>query len=317
MHRTKDKSSICSITVGLVNEMPYVTRKKIKLLYERPLVLKVDLADDTLPRHYMLDTGIKTLLRGTVSLLADENSYVKCIINKDYAFEVHSTGTYGYKGKVHYERFFCLPEKLVKGFAIDEGMGIELILHEVVRGEETEPIFPDARIEGSMDFEPKEPSGEILASSELLITTKFDDEFYDELVFEINSAFRLRLFTATMVLVRKLFEKLIIELLRRKFGIRQIEFFYSEQDGGFLNLSALIRNLREKIDDFKPYDFFKLEREKESFLSFLWTIKEEGNASAHSLGPLLAPEEINALKPSINKYSDLFVRLIQKVKETQ
>ena len=286
------------------------------MLYGKPLVLKVDLADDTLPRHYPLDTGIKTLLRGTVSLLVDENFYVKCVINKDYEFEVYSKGTYGYKSKVFYERYLRLPEKLVKGFAIDEGMGIELILHEVVRGEEVEQIFPDARINGSMDFESKGPSGEILASPELLITTKFDDEFYDELVFEINSAFRLRLFTATMVLVRKLFERLIIELLRQKYGMPQIELFYSTQDDGFHSLSTLIRNLRTKIDDFKPYDFFKLDREKESFLNFLWDVKEEGNASAHSLGPLLGPEEINALKPSIDKYSDLFVRLIQKVKET-
>ena len=305
--------------------MPYVTRKKIKLLFEKPLVLKVDLADDTLPRHYMLDSGIKTLLCGTVSLLVDENFYVKCVINKDYEFEVYSRGFYGYNGKVSYERYLCLPEKLVKGFAIDEGMGIELILHEVVRGEvledafvekEVERIFPDARIDGSMDFEPKGPSGEILASPELLITTKFDDEFYDELVFEINSVFSLRLFTATMVLVRKLFERLIIELLRQKYGMPQIELFYSTQDDGFHSLSTLIRNLRTKIDDFKPYDFFKLDREKESFLNFLWNMKEEGNASAHSLGPLLGPKEINALKPSINKYSDLFIRLMQKVKET-
>jgi len=51
-------------------------------------------------------------------------------------------------------------------------------------------------------------------------------------------------------------------------------------------------------------------------LRFLRTIKQEGNAYAHSIEALLGPEEINALKPSINKYSDLFVRLIQKVKKT-
>jgi hypothetical protein len=305
--------------------MPYVTRKKIKLFFRKPLILKVDLADDTLPRHYMLDSGVKTFLRGTVSLLVDESFYVKCVINKDYEFEVRSKGSHEPYGGVSYERCLFLPEKLVKRFAIDEGMGIELILHEVAKGEmledvfvekEVEQIFPDVRIDGSMDFESKGPSGEILASSELLITTKFDDEFYDELVFEINSVFSLRLFTATMVLVRKLFERLIIKLLRQKYGMPQIELFYSTQDNGFHSLSTLIRNLRKKIDDFKPYDFFKLDREKESFLNFLWNMKEEGDASAHSLGPILGREEINALKPSINKYSDLFIRLIQKVKET-
>jgi len=263
------------------------------------------------------------LIRGKVSLLADENNYVKCFINKDYEFQVERIGRYtGDSGsKAVYDIWLMLPQDLVSDFAIDANMGIELILMEVVYGTENQiadvkKIFSETVEQGSMDFELKGIKGETLPSSELLITTKFADTFYDELVSEINSAYRVRLPTATMVLVRKLFEKLIIDLLRQKYGTPHIELFYSKDVGGFHSLHTLIHNLGTKIDDFKPYDFVKLDREKEEFLKFLWTIKEEGNASAHSIEPLLDREEISALKQSINKYSELFVRLIQKVKET-
>jgi len=93
------------------------------------------------------------------------------------------------------------------------------------------------------------------------------------------------------------------------------ELFYSENDCGFHNLATLIRNLRPKLDDFKLYDFFKLEREKESFLNFLWKIREEGGAGAHHIHSL-DHDGISDLKPSINKYSELLKHLIQKVKET-
>jgi hypothetical protein len=188
----------------------------------------------------------------------------------------------------------------------------EMLRKEV---EKPEKIFPEIDLIGVMDFRPKREGEELFATSEPLVITKFTDDFYDKLSLEINNSFRFGLPTATMVLVRKLFERLIIDLLRTKFGMSQKELFYSEIDSGFLSLSALIRNLKQKVDDFKPNNFFKLKKEKEDFENFLWKITEEGSPCAHSMH-LLDREGINDLKPSINKYSELLIRLIQKVKET-
>lgn len=285
-------------------------------------ILKVDLVDDKLPKNYSLDYGMPTFLRGTATVLVDANDKVKRYINKDFEFEVYSVGDYGGSPiRCIYYRHFQLPRDLVNDFAIDAGDGIELVLNEHVfkdntGKEEIEKIFSQSRVEGPMDFEPKGFSGETVYNSELLVTTQIADEAYNNLVLQINSAFSVGLFTATLVLVRKLFENLIIDLLRLKYGMGQMDLFYSKDDGGFHNLHRLIKNLEKKLDEFKPYGFFKLEREKESLMNFLWKIKDEGNASAHSFGPLLGHKEINALKPSINEYSDLLVRLTQKVKET-
>jgi hypothetical protein len=343
--------------------MPYLTRKRIKLVRERPPILEVDLNDDESWDHYhdYLDTGIRYLMRGTVVLLTDKDDNVTYFVGQDYEFQVpHYPAYYTDKG-VQYDRRLRFPDELVNGYRVGAGMGIELILREFVIDKEwlqtyvqsrkmernmkklekqtgkPEEIFPEdseAEIEmirkeaekyvkifseidviGVVDFEPKGLSEGLFATSEFLIVTKFSDEFYDKMVLEINNAFRVGLLTATIVLVRKLFERLIIDLLRTKYGMRQKELFYSEEDGGFHNLSRLIRELRKKLDDFKPYDFFRLEREKGSFLNFLWNIKKEGGAGAHSIYSL-DRNGISDLKPSINKYSELLNRMIQKVKET-
>jgi hypothetical protein len=258
--------------------MPYVIRKKTKLFHTRPIGLEVRLDDDKLPKHYFLDSGsgVKTLLRGKVTLLTDKNNYVKCVVNKDYDFHVFSIGTYRVGGTVAYTRRLILPNDLVKDYALDEGMGIELLLHEISTGGKVEKIYSESREEGSMEFEPLGMKGEISADSELLINTRFVDEFYNELALEINSAYRLRLFTATMVLVRKLFENLIIDLLRHKYGERlpQIDLYYSTKNQRFHSFSTLIHNLETNVDDFKIYNVgFQWDRSRGDFFKFLRDVK--------------------------------------------
>jgi hypothetical protein len=68
------------------------------LFQEKPLSLKIDLADDALPKHYTLDFGVSTFLRGTVTVLVDENDNVKSFINKDFESKVYSSGYYAGSG---------------------------------------------------------------------------------------------------------------------------------------------------------------------------------------------------------------------------
>jgi len=299
--------------------MPYVIRKKIKLLSARPpLILIIQLDDDSLPKHYTLDSGIKTLLRGTATLLVDKMNYMKCVINKDYEFPVLSIGHH-VGNRVVYNRRLFLPPDLVRDFALDADMGIELFLREIIMENDVKKIFSEMIVEGSMEFEPKMTNGKVLPSSELLITTKFTDGFYDDLALEINNAFRIRLFTATMVLVRKLFENLIVDLLRQKYGEQppDKELYYSMKDKRFHRFSTLIHNLEAHVDDFKAYTpVLQWVKSKNDFFRFLRDIKERGDASAHSIELIHDPNEINTLKPFMNKYSDLIVRLIQKIVET-
>lgn len=319
--------------------MPYKTRKRLKLVKDVPQVFRIDLDDDKAWNHYheFLDTGLSFAIRGTVKLLTDKDDKVIRYVDKEYEFFIpHIPAYYAYKNDdrtqyVVYTRQLELPDELVNGFNLSAGMGIELVLNEFVtqkdwlnpdpnqKIEVVKKIFPELRVSGSMDFELKGFSGEPLPNSELLITSKFDDKFYVSLISEINDVFRIGKLTATMVLIRKLFENLVIDLLRIKYGVKppNSSLFYSVRDHRYNNFSTLIKNLDGKIDDFKPYsNFLQWNKEKDSFIKFLRNIKEKGDASAHSIEITQKADEISELKPSINKYSDFLNSIILKIKET-
>ncbi len=78
-----------------------------------------------------------------------------------------------------------------------------------------------------------------IGQSSNLIDLDFNDVFYNELRDEINKAYQMRLFTSVMLLVRKLFENLIIEILRMKYPYNKtgnLEIYYLENDRRFQNL---------------------------------------------------------------------------------
>jgi len=172
-----------------------------------------------------------------VKILTDKDDKVTRYVDKEYEFFIpHLPAYYAYKNDktqyVDYTRQLELPDELVNGFNLSAGMGIELVLNEFVtqknwlnpdpnqKIEVVKKIFPEIPVSGTVDFELKGLSGEPLPNSELLITSKFDDIFYVSLVSEINDVFRIGKLTATMVLIRKLFENLVIDLLRIKYGVK-------------------------------------------------------------------------------------------------
>jgi hypothetical protein len=215
--------------------MPYKTRKRLKLVNAVPPVFRIDLDDDEAWNHYhdFLDTGLRYAIRGMAKLLTDKDDKVIRYVDKEYEFFVpHLPAYYAYKDDrtqyVAYTRQLELPDELVHGFRLSAGMGIELVLNELVTQKdwlnpdpkqkiEVVKIFPEVLVPGTMDFELKGLSGELLPNSELLITSKFDDIFYVSLVSEINDVFSIGKYTATMVLVRKLFENLLVDLLRERY----------------------------------------------------------------------------------------------------
>lgn len=309
--------------------MPYILRKRIRELYISPLVLELVLDNDKFIKHYNLDDSFPKVIRATVNLLVDQNDCIMCFTDNDkiYDFEVSiKTGSYNNSNEYSCHRSLILPTELVNSYAIDANWGIELTLNElIVKGDSVgmpdEPslIFSENDAKSSMDFEVKGLACE-LTSSEKLVTTQFIDDFYNDLKLEINNAFRIKLLTATMVLVRKLFENLLIELLRTKFGDKppEKELYFSIRDSRFKHFHVLINNFENEIDTFKPFDVnLQWVASKNDFFDFLRVIKERGDACAHSIEPIHDVKEINTLKVSINKYSAQLNRLIQKIKESK
>lgn len=118
---------------------------------------------------------------------------------------------------------------------------------------------------------------------------------YRDLVHEINLCFTYQAYTATIVLVRKAVENLIVDLLRQKYGMTQLEIFYLRNQRRFRNLSDLIANLRERLSDFSPYGLQK------KHISIIEKLREEGNSGVHSIIDHSTRNELLELKPSARK----------------
>lgn len=137
-----------------------------------------------------------------------------------------------YNSKGHYYDI-VLDNKLVRRIGIREGMYADILLTHVNRfSGEVEEIFPKRLVPSIMEIKPKGISKySTLGTSGTLIENFFDDNFFAKLVIEINRAYSFRLYTATLTLLRKLVENLIIELLRTKFGMQKIDLFYWTDKG--------------------------------------------------------------------------------------
>lgn len=118
-----------------------------------------------------------------------------------------------------------------------------------------------------------------------IITVRFLDiesfphDFYKDLLEQINTCYQYGLFPAAQVMIRKLLENCIIDILRRRYGMEKIELFYDTTKGRFRDFSLLIETSQANMGDFLSV--------KESFnkglLNKINDFREQGNSSAHSI----------------------------------
>ena len=118
---------------------------------------------------------------------------------------------------------------------------------------------------------------------------------YAELVSEINTCFDSESYSATIVLVRKMVESLVVDLLRAMFGMASVDLFFLKSQHRFRNLSELIKNLREHIQHYEPYGL-----RKRSFRT-IEKLREDGNANAHSVIDHSTRPELMELRPAAKK----------------
>ena len=115
-------------------------------------------------------------------------------------------------------------------------------------------------------------------------------DFYFELQEQINKAFIYGILPAVQILSRKILENLLVDILRKKYGMKRIELFYDTGRRRFHGFEHLLKNLDDRIDDFDgispAFD--------SKFLSNVNKFREQGNSSAHTI-------ELNLEKDNIEK----------------
>ncbi len=104
------------------------------------------------------------------------------------------------------------------------------------------------------------------------------DDFYKPLLIEINLAFRKGMVISLAVLVRKLFENLIIDILRKKYGTRELVLYYDPSRRRFQEFSVVLENFRKKKED-----FLHITDKVDMVINDIQEYRETGNANAHSI----------------------------------
>lgn len=133
-------------------------------------------------------------------------------------------------------------------------------------------------------------------------------DFYFELQEQINKAFIYGILPAVQILSRKFLENLLVDILRKKYGMQRNELFYDTARRRFHGFEHLLKNLDERIDDFDgispAFD--------SKFLSDVNKFREQGNSSAHTI-------ELNLEKDDMEKDGKNFefiVKVLVKVFES-
>lgn len=144
-------------------------------------------------------------------------------------------------------------------------------------------------------------------SSAFITVAWLPDDFYKKLIEEINLAYKYQLPIALSVLIRKLFENLIIDILRKKYGTSDLVLYYDKSSRRFQEFSALLKNF-----DAKKSDFHYISTQLDSkLISDINNFRETGNSGAHSLDASLTLETFK--KDKINYLARLLLRLLQNI----
>lgn len=151
---------------------------------------------------------------------------------------------------------------LLDVFDNDENTGIFLIneiisqktLDEPVTAELNEILkyFSNANVCISDYIQPFQ----LFESEKCISLPNYPDNFYKKLIEEINFQHRTNHSMSLSVLIRKLFENLIINILRKKYGTQDLPKYYDASKRRFHDFSVLLKSLESNISDFhsvSPY----------------------------------------------------------------
>ena len=109
--------------------------------------------------------------------------------------------------------------------------------------------------------------------------TEYPDDFYRDLVELIDRVYRAEAYAAIPILLRKLFEALLVDITRLHFGMTDVNIFFDVAHSRPHDFSILLENARTRLNAFHIYR----ETFNEGLLNLLDRFREVGNATAHSI----------------------------------
>ncbi|RZH67993.1 hypothetical protein [Natrinema altunense] len=128
-----------------------------------------------------------------------------------------------------------------------------------------------------------------------------DDDKYQKLVDDINSSYQYRIYDATMVLTRKLFEEMTFEILKTHFAGKDVQMFYDQENSRHYSFGDLLNNLKGGVPTLKRYS-----RDlDQALVEDIRDLKNEGNEGAHSIRVYFTDEEVEKWSDDATRFAEI------------
>lgn len=135
------------------------------------------------------------------------------------------------------------------------------------------------------------------------------DDFYMDLVENINKCYRIGVYDGTFVLTRKFLENLMIDILRKDSDRSEIEAYYIQNQRRFRNFSTLLEEFEERLNVFQPISGGV----DTDLLSEIARFKSSADAQAHSIEDDLTKEEVENLSNDAEHAAKVLVRVFRNL----
>jgi len=141
-----------------------------------------------------------------------------------------------------------------------------------------------------------------LYTKKYLEISNIKDSFFKKLIVEINKAYANDMSLSILLLLRKLFETILADLLWKRYKDSSL---FREENGKSKGLTKIIKNAENKA---KEGNFTNDDKKFLEYLEFAKTLIDFGNKSAHDITFDIAPNEIEQMKNKVNQATNFLFR---------
>ena len=135
------------------------------------------------------------------------------------------------------------------------------------------------------------------------------DDFYDDLIENINQCYRIGVYDGTFVLTRKLLENLVLDLLRKEYPKSYLQMYYIPNERRFRNFSTLLDVFEYRLKDYQSYS----DGLNSDLIADIRRFKNTANSDAHSVVRNPDKDDIDDLGDSAEYASKVLFRAFRSM----
>ena len=137
-----------------------------------------------------------------------------------------------------------------------------------------------------------------------------EDGRYGHLVEDINECYQYRIYDATMVLTRKLFEDLVFQIVKTHYSGNNVQMFYDQENDRDYSFDELLNKLSDAVPTLRRYSR-ELDR---SLVEGVRELKNEGNAGAHAIRVDFTDDEVEAWSGDATRFAEVLYDVLEGVR---